>query len=70
MCLILKRLEVQGKGDGLGGGSTFSKARGRKNGMRNCGKQDRRGEKQLEYKQIFKIKKKKSNLVGMQWQKS
>jgi hypothetical protein len=40
MSLILKRLEVPGKGEVWWGGSTFSETRGRRNGMRNCGRED------------------------------
>jgi hypothetical protein len=40
MCLILQRLEAQGKGKSCER-STLLEARGRKNGMRSCEKGDR-----------------------------
>jgi len=38
MLLILERLEALGKGEVWWGGSTFSEARGRRNGIRNPGR--------------------------------
>jgi hypothetical protein len=38
MCLILKRLKAPREGRDLMGRSTLLEARGRGNGMRNCGK--------------------------------
>jgi hypothetical protein len=42
MRLILQRLEDPGKEEG--GGSTLLKARGRRNGIRNCGRGDQEEE--------------------------
>ena len=38
MCLILQGLEVLGKGDAHGGGVTLSEAKGKGNGIKNCGR--------------------------------
>jgi hypothetical protein len=42
MCLILERLEAPGEGEVCGG--TLSEARGRRNGMKNFGRGDKRGD--------------------------
>jgi hypothetical protein len=41
MCLILERLETPGKEKAWWGRSTLSEAKGRRNGMRNCGRKQR-----------------------------
>jgi len=43
MCLILERLEAPKEGGGLGGRSTLLESRGRRNGMRNCGRWEQEG---------------------------
>jgi hypothetical protein len=51
MHLVLERLEAPGKEETwLWGGSTLSKARGRKNGMKKCGRGDWERGQQLECK--------------------
>jgi hypothetical protein len=43
MCLIRERLKVPGKGEAYGRGCNFLEARGSRNGMKNCWREDQEG---------------------------